>query len=247
MKCPICHGTDFKDFRGRPNAYCAGCGSVERTRYVWAYIERSRIIDRQKTVFHFGPERGIGNRIFDIVGHRHYFPLDLHPEVFPNHEHKPIKFDILKDLPHEPDGSVDCIIANHILEHLPCPVEWVIGEFERILKPYGHMILTVPMTSNPETVEDLGELPRDERTKRFGQEDHFRVFGWKAFPEMLNRILAKDCMIHRTKAFLETEMEAIGVPYAEDRPNSNTIFHYQKTLRISKALRDRNPYETLSA
>jgi SAM-dependent methyltransferase len=239
MKCPICNGANFKEFRGRPNAYCAGCGSTERARYVWRYLEKSKLVDEPKTVFHFGPERGIGNRIFEIVGARRYYPLDLHPEVFPHHEHPPLKFDILTDLPNEPDASVDLIIANHILEHLPCPVEWTLGEFNRILRPHGHMILTVPMYSNPKTIEDLSDLPRGERTKRFGQEDHFRIFGWSEFPSLLKRIFGQECRVDRTKTFSEAELIEAAVPYPEDRPNSNTIFHYQKKPRISTALRDR--------
>jgi SAM-dependent methyltransferase len=240
MKCPICDSSDFREFRGRPSSFCGGCSATERARYVWMYIEKMRLVSRHRTVFHFGPERGIGNRIFDVVGPLNYYPLDLFPEVYSNHEHPPIKFDILADLPNEPDSSVDVIIANHILEHLPCPVEWVVSEFNRVLRQGGDLIITVPITSNPKTLEDLSEdLPVEERIRRFGQKDHYRTFGWNEFPEMMKKVLARDSKVHRTKIFTEAEMLEAAIPYAEDRPDSNTIFHYRKMPRRSTALGDR--------
>ena len=43
-----------------------------------------------------------------------------------------------------PDKSVDFIVANAILEHIPNEKE-AINEWKRILKPHGKMLITVPL------------------------------------------------------------------------------------------------------
>ena len=46
----------------------------------------------------------------------------------------------------EPDASFDAILCSEVLEHLPDPPK-AIGEFARLLKPEGRLILTAPFAS----------------------------------------------------------------------------------------------------
>ncbi len=68
--------------------------------------------------------------------------LDSRPEVNP---------DIITDLEGKiplPDNSVDCVYANHFLEHVE-KLEEVMSEIYRILKPDGRLRIFVPHFSNP--------------------------------------------------------------------------------------------------
>ncbi len=233
--CPICSGMEFREFRGRKNAWCASCHSLERTRYIWLYLKKLNILNRGSVVFHFGPEKGVSDKIAEIVDAHNYYPLDLFPQTYTANKVLPYTFDICNDIAHEPDSSVDIIIANHILEHLPVSVDWVIAEFARLLKPAGSMILSVPMASNPATVEDLSELPKEERIRRFGQEDHWRVFGWQEFPAMLERVLATETIVRRDEHFTHEDLSRAAIPVETvGHPTSNTLFHFVKSERSSK-------------
>jgi SAM-dependent methyltransferase len=45
-----------------------------------------------------------------------------------------------------PDASFDCILCTEVLEHVPHPGR-AIGEFARLLRPGGRLILTAPLGS----------------------------------------------------------------------------------------------------
>lgn len=55
--CPICESTSFTEYRGRPNAMCSKCKSMERMRYVWLYMCERHIVTTGRRFWHFGPEK----------------------------------------------------------------------------------------------------------------------------------------------------------------------------------------------
>jgi len=73
-----------------------------------------------------------------------------------------------------PDEQYDAIVCNHVLEHVPDDRR-AMAELYRVLKPGGWAALLVPMTETL-TDEDPAASP-EERKKRFGQEDHVRLYG----------------------------------------------------------------------
>lgn len=78
------------------------------------------------------------------------------------------------------DDSYDVVIANHVLEHVD-DFRKALQEVRRILKPAGFFICSFPMDPKIELVDEESEPLSDvERIKRFGQNDHKRVFGMKA-------------------------------------------------------------------
>jgi predicted SAM-dependent methyltransferase len=195
------------------------------------YLEKLGLLRRGDKVFHFGPEKAFAWRLREVVGDG-YFPLDLYPQVYEPEGVKVLKFDLCEDLAREPDDSVDLIIANHILEHLPCAVERVIADFARVLKPQGNLILTVPMRSSAQTIEDMSNISSEERTRRFGQADHWRLFGNQDFPSMMKAVLAQDTVVRRLDHFRLEELQEAAVPIGDiARVDSNTIFHYRKPDR----------------
>ena len=79
-----------------------------------------------------------------------------------------------------PDESYDVIICNHVLEHVD-DFRVALKEMYRILRPGGSFICSFPMDEKIELVdEDPSVQTSDERLRRFGQDDHKRVFGMKA-------------------------------------------------------------------
>lgn len=78
------------------------------------------------------------------------------------------------------DESFDVVFCNHVLEHVD-DFRVALNEIYRILKPGGSYICSFPMDMNVDTVNEDPEIRTDEvRYKRFGQNDHKRVFGLNA-------------------------------------------------------------------
>lgn len=78
------------------------------------------------------------------------------------------------------DESYDVVIANHVLEHVD-DFRIALREIYRILRPKGVFICSFPMDSKIELLDEEKEPLSDaERVRRFGQNDHKRVFGMKA-------------------------------------------------------------------
>jgi SAM-dependent methyltransferase len=75
-----------------------------------------------------------------------------------------------------PDGTFDAILCNHVLEHVRDDRR-AMSELRRVLRPGGWALL-VPTIRNARTDEDPSVEDPDERTRRFGQHDHVRIYGW---------------------------------------------------------------------
>ena len=83
----------------------------------------------------------------------------------------------LTNMPSQADNSVDLLICCDVLEHVPDHVQGM-REMFRVLAPGGTAILTVPQKDNLEKTEsDPTITDPQERLRRFGQEDHVRIFG----------------------------------------------------------------------
>lgn len=52
-----------------------------------------------------------------------------------------------------PDGSVDAVLASHVLEHVTNLIP-LMRELHRVLKPGGHLCIVVPYASSDDAVED---------------------------------------------------------------------------------------------
>jgi SAM-dependent methyltransferase len=65
--------------------------------------------------------------------------------------------------------SCDFVIATDVFEHVAPPVSRAFDGAFNLLKPGGHLVLTVPFTNNPNTVEHFPEL-HDYRLVQFGSD-----------------------------------------------------------------------------
>ena len=76
--------------------------------------------------------------------------------------------------------SFDLITMWHVLEHVD-DFRKALREMYRILRPGGSFICSFPMDPKIELLdEDPAIQTEEERIRRFGQDDHKRVFGMKA-------------------------------------------------------------------
>ncbi len=79
------------------------------------------------------------------------------------------------------ESSYDIFICSHVLEHVPDDRK-ALSELYRILKPSGWGILMVPILLAIEEIdEDPSVQDEAERWRRFGQNDHVRMYSKKGF------------------------------------------------------------------
>ena len=154
--------------RGRPGARCPGCGSVERHRILWLYLQRETdILTEPRSILHLAPEG-----VLAAVLQRHnidYVSGDLEPG-------RAMEVMDITALP-RPDDTFDAVLCNHVLEHVPDDGA-AMREIHRVLRPGGLAIMQHPIdTSRAETFEDPDIVAPDARMQAYGQEDHVRLYG----------------------------------------------------------------------
>jgi predicted SAM-dependent methyltransferase len=186
LECPFCNysSTQFLRFGvshallarlhvigggARPNAICPRCGSVDRERLVYLYLRRHvHLFDNSTRLLHVAPERCLRAWLTRIPTIK-YISADLTPG----------RLSCRMDITHLPmaDKTVDCIVCNHVLEHVPDD-GGALTEFRRILKPTGFAILQVPIAAAlAKTYEDDRIVGPRDRQIHFGQRDHVRIYG----------------------------------------------------------------------
>jgi SAM-dependent methyltransferase len=177
---PIC-GRSFRAFargpRRRPQAYCPACGSTERHRVLWLYLERRIGLDRLGRVLHIAPEPGIAERLARCPGVT-YLTADVVPG-------RAMVAADLTSLPFD-DASFDLAICNHVLEHIPDDLA-AMRELRRVLVPGGLLAAQAPVDARRAvTFEDWSVTDPDERERVFFQKDHVRIYG-RDFADRLRR------------------------------------------------------------
>ena len=87
------------------------------------------------------------------------------------------------------------VIASDVLEHVYDDKK-AIKEINRILKIKGIAVLTVPQGDNLQyTIEDLTNIPKKEREFKFGNYDHYRLYGNDFIKKLKMRtFLVKICL-----------------------------------------------------
>lgn len=183
--CPCC-GIKFQSFvaglyreypkRFNPSRYehtrqdvlCPVCKSLPRHRILACWFERHLGYLRKANILFFAPGRSEmiwlkRNKVSCVTA-------DLCAKA-------DIQLDIQKtDLS---DESYDLIVCNHVLEHVD-DFRKALKEMYRILRPGGSFICSFPMDPKVELLdEDPSVQTEEERIRRFGQNDHKRVFGMK--------------------------------------------------------------------
>lgn len=160
----------------RKNCRCPHCFSKDRERLIWQFI-KPLIGQKNISILHFAPETSLKIRFLDFPS-IHYINADLNPK------HADTVMDITA-IPLE-NESIDLIICNHVLEHIPNDT-LAMSELFRVLKAGGKAILQVPISEKlKKTIEDINEKNPQKRAERFGQEDHVRIYGPDYYEKLKN-------------------------------------------------------------
>ena len=151
------------------NSICPFCDSMDRTRHVYLYLKnKTKIFHEKLKILHVAPEPQLRKALLSNT-QINYQSVDLDP-------HNAM---IQMDLTNLKFGNdeFDVIICNHVLEHIPDDRK-AISELFRVLKKDGFAILQVPISfSTEKTIEDPTVNTPELRKKKFGQDDHVRIYG----------------------------------------------------------------------
>jgi SAM-dependent methyltransferase len=226
--CPICRDSTFATFNDRPQAQCTTCGSLERGRYQWLVLHKLVVLPPGAVIAHFAPEAFFTtyfSKQADVI----YRAYDKYPGFYDSELVKVTELDLCTDIQHLETASVDLIIHNHVLEHLPCPAESVLVHMKRILKPGGVMLFSVPIDGDVTKEGVDPATTHEEREMRVRQGEHMRVFGKRDFPVALSQILGGDCLIRQQDHFSQAELELANIPIARSgEPTGKSTFLYRK-------------------
>lgn len=179
--CPICCFEDAPfapgGRNGRPRAMCPQCRSLERHRLVWLFLTTETdllLTHAPQRLLHLAPEPSLERELAR-------FPqvAQLTADIDPSRVM--VRMDIT-DIEY-PDGSFEAVYCSHVLEHVPDDRR-ALRELFRVLVPGGWAILQVPVWRE-KTDEDPSITDEEERTRRFGQDDHVRQYGRLDYPRRI--------------------------------------------------------------
>lgn len=205
-RCPVC-GNDIQEFVPLPPFYeenlkkygwpftfedsetinpaqysCPRCGASDRDRLYALYMEKvlgQTNPSQPLSLLDFAPSPALQVflRQFPAL---HYVSADKYmPDV-------DLTLDIT-DMHEIQTGAFDMFICSHVLEHVPDDAQ-ALAELFRILRPGCSGILMVPIIlaadriDEDPSVEDIGE-----RWRRFGQDDHVRLYAKNDFLERVGK------------------------------------------------------------
>jgi SAM-dependent methyltransferase len=199
----------------RDDAQCVHCGSLERHRLVWLFIQKkTNLFDgKPRKMLHVAPELCLEPRFKEHLGDN-YLTADLHgPSAM-------IAMDIT-DIQCS-DQSFDVIYCSHVLEHVQDDRR-AMREFYRVLKNNGWAILLVPITSE-RTFEDASIIDPKERFRVFGQADHVRRYG----PDYVDRLREAGFIVEITGiGDLVNDREAVEMGLT---PDNGRIYYCTKRI-----------------
>lgn len=161
--------------------YCPICWSNDRARLIYKYLSE-KFGDNAKipsSIAHFAPDWGLNRAI------KRRFPLSKLVTLDLFMDGVDVKAD-LQDLRSINTGEFDIVICSHVLEHVPDDMK-ALSEISRILNVSWIGIFLVPIPLGLDSIhEDPTESNPDERLRRFGQDDHIRMYSKKGFMDRLS-------------------------------------------------------------
>ena len=158
---------------------CPHCGASDRERLMALSIESFLLSKEGKMVevLEIAPSKSFAGF---FAGH----PLIRHRTADLLSPLAQDKVDIC-DMAIYQDKQFDLVICSHVLEHVPDDLS-AMRELCRVLKPDGVLVVLVPILMTLEkTDEDPLETDEAVRWRRFGQDDHIRIYSSADFVRKL--------------------------------------------------------------
>jgi SAM-dependent methyltransferase len=170
--CPICATTArFLPFGldQRRGAQCPVCGSVERHRMLWLYLQGAAApLGGAGPVLHTAPEACLRAELRRRLGDG-YVGIDRYSGAC----------EIAADLTALPfaDATFGAVISSHVLEHIEDD-RTALAEIGRVLRPGGRAVIMVPLDPARATYEDASIADPAARRAAFGHPFHYRIYGY---------------------------------------------------------------------
>jgi hypothetical protein len=222
--CNVCGHEEFGDMKSRKAIKCLQCGSLERTRLLWMYIERELALE-PKRILHIAPEKGIYSRLSALLGNR-YVCADIDPSRYTFAEQCE-KIDLC-DLEAWGSRQFDLIIHSHVLEHVPCNVAYSLFHLHRMLTDDGIHLCIIPFVPGSYD-ECYGEIGDHERHRRFGQKDHVRSFGADDIDKHVGKLIDLPAAFDARNDFSPSALKKYNIPKSHWKG-----FHPGTVLRLER-------------
>lgn len=208
------------------------CGSLERTRAMMLVLQKLKPTLDHCRILHFAPEKALSGYLLDKVGPSNYLAADIAPENFPFCDVQ--QFDLCRDLARLEPESFDLIVHSHVLEHVPCNYTMVLHGLHKALKNDGIQLCCIPF-SHGFYQEDCSPLSDEERTRRFGQNDHYRRFGQRDVQNTVGMVFDIPETYDLELDFSEEILDRYNIPASERKGFSgSTILALRKSdLKLS--------------
>jgi SAM-dependent methyltransferase len=228
--CPICDSTEFGDFRGRKKIRCAGCGSFERSRFLWTILSKLQMEKLDSKILHLAPEVGIANKLTEKYGDM-YLAADYDPAIYSKSKFDVTKIDLCNDLDKFEDNSFSAIIHVHVLEHVRCNVSYVMQELNRVIAPNGYHIIGLPFMDGYYKEDLSPTLSEEYRLKEFGHEDHVRAFGVEDWELLFSPFFKNFELIPLNSFCSKSELSRYRIPViAATKLTGHSINVYKKII-----------------
>lgn len=175
--CENCSWNGKKFFRGE----CPNCKSLPRTRLIPFSVDYFKLAKADLKVLHVAPNKteylGVKTKLGKVL---QYDKLDIRAVKHVN---------LVQDLTQLTlqDNTYDLVVIWHVFEHIVEDAK-AISEVYRILKPQGHLLMSVPIfpVNSQTTYEDKSILYKDYK-RIHGHEDHCRSCGLDYYKRFENQ------------------------------------------------------------
>ncbi len=158
FQCNICSATDVIHLPGltREGISCARCRSSARTRAIVRAVS-VELFGKNLPLPDFPTRKDL--RGLGTSDSEHYaVPLAQKFDYQNTYLHREPFLDLSARTPVSLIDSNDFVISSEVFEHIPPPVSRAFENVWKMLKPGGVLVLTVPYSTQAETVEHFPEL-----------------------------------------------------------------------------------------
>ena len=230
--CNICGSEKFEDMRARrPSIFvrkgvrCSGCGSLERHRLIYELLVRLDLLTPGVRALHIAPERSLARKLAPVLQSGYVCgdkDVDRYKKL------NAVELDLCHQLQGFEQGTMDFVLHNHVMEHLPCNYTIVLQRLHLLLKPGGWHIFTLPFMAGGyrESLEDHSD---HYRAVNFGQWDHHRVFSADDLPQTVGMVFEVPAIYNARLTFGEDRLRELNIPEDQwDGYNNNSIIAVQR-------------------